>query len=226
MTEAEWLSCTSAGKMLHYLCEQCGAARRKDGRRKLRLLACACCRRIWHKLTEDGRQIVLLNELLADGQAVTEDLDAAVLRCLAGSMNKYGWIPPAIRAAVATNVPPPREAAESAMFGACSAVASHGPGYSERWNAEAAAQAEFMREIFGNPFQPIKVEKRWRTANDGAVVRLAQSICQEGSFADMPILADALEEAGCREEAILSHCWGTAGHVLGCWVLDVLLARS
>jgi hypothetical protein len=223
MTQEEWLSCQVPGKLLLHVCQQEGAARRKDGRRKLRLFACACCRRVWHKLTEESdREVVRVSERFADGLASAEEMEQALQRCQHGT----GWIPPAIRAAMSTALPQPRKAVSAVMFCVCSAVASHGAGYAERWQAEVVGQIDLVRDIFGNPFLPIRVEKRWLTANDDAVSRLARSIYEEGNFADLPILADALEEAGCSEEALLAHCRGTEGHVRGCWAVDALLEKA
>jgi hypothetical protein len=55
---------------------------------------------------------------------------------------------------------------------------------------------------------------------------MAQAIYDERRFDDLPILADALEEAGCDDEDILSHCRGLGPHVRGCWGLDLILAKS
>jgi hypothetical protein len=222
VTEAEWLTCKSPGEMLTSICDNFGAARRKSGRRKLRLFACACCRHVWHKLTEDrDRQIVLLSEDFADGKVSPVDLAGARKHCL----DRPGYIYPAIRAAIATTNPQPRTAANEVMFGVCSAIASHGAGYHERWHAEVEALAEVVREVFGNPFHPIRSERCWRTANDGAVVRLAQSIYDTRNFVELPILLDALEDAGCNDAAILGHLRGPGAHVRGCWAVDLLTGR-
>jgi hypothetical protein len=58
------------------------------------------------------------------------------------------------------------------------------------------------------------------------VTALAQGIYDERTFTDLPILADAMEEAGCDDADILNHCRGPGLHVLGCWVLDVILGKS
>src|SRR5690349_18546496 len=124
--------------MLAYLCEHYGGARRKGGRRKLRLLACACCRRVWHKLAEDrDRQLVLLSEGFADGTVTAKKLEPARRRCL----DRTGHIFSEVRAAIATADPQPRKAVKEVLFGVCSAVASHGAGYPERWQAEGEALA-------------------------------------------------------------------------------------
>jgi hypothetical protein len=67
----------------------------------------------------------------------------------------------------------------------------------------------------------------WRDWNGGTVRKLAQAIHDERRFADLPVLADALEEAGCNDESALSHCRDPgARHCLGCWVVDHLLAQA
>jgi hypothetical protein len=91
---------------------------------------------------------------------------------------------------------------------------------------EREFQADMLREIFGNPFRPPTVDPAWLTWNGGTIPGLALSIYQEKAFDRLPILADALEEAGCSDAYLLDHCRGESGHVPGCWALDALLGRS
>ena len=84
-------------------------------------------------------------------------------------------------------------------------------------------QAESLRCIFGNPFRPITLNSFLLTP---AVMALAQSIYEERRFEDMPVLADALEEAGCQCPAMLAHCRQSGEHVRGCWVVDLLLGKE
>jgi hypothetical protein len=88
--------------------------------------------------------------------------------------------------------------------------------------AERRYQAELLREIVGNPFRPIAVDRSCLTWQSGTVPNLAQALYEEHRFADLPILADALEEAGCSATEILSHLRGQGPHVQGCWALDLL----
>jgi hypothetical protein len=88
---------------------------------------------------------------------------------------------------------------------------------------ELAAQAVLLQEMFGNPLRPVAFDSIWRTPN---VTSIAQTIYEERRFADMPILADALEEAGCASHEILSHCRSGMDHVLGCWALDLVLGKE
>jgi hypothetical protein len=88
---------------------------------------------------------------------------------------------------------------------------------------ETAVQVALLRDIFGNPFHPVRVDPSWRTPT---VTALAQTIYTDRAFDTMPILADALEEAGCTSDDILTHCRGGGDHVRGCWVVDLLLAKE
>jgi len=78
-------------------------------------------------------------------------------------------------------------------------------------------------DIFGNPFRPVAVDSRWLTET---VVTLAEGIHTERAFDRMPILADALEDAGCDNADILTHCRQPGEHVRGCWVVDLLTGRK
>ncbi len=80
-----------------------------------------------------------------------------------------------------------------------------------------------MRDIFGNPIRPVVFDATWRTPS---AVALAQAIYAERRFADMPILADALEEAGCTSADILDHCRQSSDHARGCWVVDLVLGKG
>jgi hypothetical protein len=88
---------------------------------------------------------------------------------------------------------------------------------------ERAAQCGLLREVLGNPFRPVVVNPDWRTE---VVLRLANAAYEERAFEGLPVLADALEDAGCSEAAILEHCRGENTHTRGCWVLDLLLDRK
>jgi hypothetical protein len=88
---------------------------------------------------------------------------------------------------------------------------------------ECGHQAALLRDIFGNPFRPVSPDPSWRTSD---VLALAQGIYEERAFDRMPILADALQEAGCDNTDVLGHCRGPGPHVRGCWVVDLLLGRG
>jgi hypothetical protein len=81
-----------------------------------------------------------------------------------------------------------------------------------------------IRCIFGNPFRPPPaLDTACRTP---AVVALARAIYEERRFEEMPVLADALEEAGCTDEDFLGHLRGPGDHARGCWPLDLVLEQQ
>ncbi|WP_082843222.1 hypothetical protein [Gemmata sp. SH-PL17] len=80
-----------------------------------------------------------------------------------------------------------------------------------------------IRDIFGNPFRPVVFSASWRT---DTVVSLAQQMYESRDFGAMPILADALQDAGCNNDDILTHCRTPGEHVRGCWVVDLVLGKE
>jgi hypothetical protein len=81
-----------------------------------------------------------------------------------------------------------------------------------------------LRDVFGNPFRKTKLDASWRT---DTAVALARQMYESRDFGAMPILADALQEAGCDSEDILAHCRDANQlHVRGCWVVDLVLGKS
>jgi hypothetical protein len=86
--------------------------------------------------------------------------------------------------------------------------------------AERSAQCCLLRDLLGNPFAPSAADVSWLS---GTVVALAQAIYDERAFDRVPILADALEDAGCTDEVILAHCRGPGPHVQGCWLVDLVV---
>jgi hypothetical protein len=69
-------------------------------------------------------------------------------------------------------------------------------------------------------------EQSWDDWQDGLILSLARQIYDERCWDEMPVLADALEDAGCTDQAILSHCRNAGQHTRGCWLLDALLERD
>jgi hypothetical protein len=220
MDEAAWLAYDDPEPMLNYL-------RDRALDRGRWLFACACWRRIWPLTTEKRREAVEAAERCADG-AGQEALRIAVRVASQTTANLYlpmrrYWNNSSLAWSAA------RVAAQTAAAAACEPT-PRPAGRHLTWHAahdaERAAQAELMREIFANPFRPALADPDWLRWNDGAVVRLARSIYQERRFADLPVLADALEEAGCAEVGLLAHCRRRGGHARGCWVVDLLLGKS
>ena len=84
--------------------------------------------------------------------------------------------------------------------------------------------AALLRDIIGpRPGSAEHIDRPWFTVNVSGV---AQAIYDERAFDRMPILGDALEDAGCTDAAILEHCRGPGPHSRGCWVVDLLLGKK
>lgn len=88
---------------------------------------------------------------------------------------------------------------------------------------ERQQQRGLIREIAGNPFRPAAFDPSWLTST---VVALAQGVHRDRAFDRLPILADALQDAGCENVDILNHCRQPGAHVRGCWVIDLLLGKE
>ena len=80
--------------------------------------------------------------------------------------------------------------------------------------------ARTVHDLFGNPFRPVSFDPRWKTAD---VVALARGIYDERAFDRMPLLADALMDAGCSDDRVIAHCREPGAHYRGCWVVDAVL---
>src|SRR5262249_60440752 len=126
--------------------------------------------------------------------------------------------------------PPPRAAApappspaEAAVYAADAVAFQHlrTPGVRE---GEWRAQAELLRDLFGPlPFRAAALSPSHRTPD---AVGLATAIYEERAFDRLPILADALEEAGCTDPDVLGHCRAPGPHIRGCWVVDLVLGKQ
>jgi hypothetical protein len=88
---------------------------------------------------------------------------------------------------------------------------------------EQVAQRLLIDCIFGNPFRVVTFSPEWRTSTASA---LARQMYESRDFSALPILADALQDAGCTSAEILNHCRGPGPHVRGCWVVDSVLGKE
>jgi hypothetical protein len=217
MTEPEWQSCTDPQTMLGWL-------RGQASERKMRLFAVACCRHAWPDLADDlCRTAVDIAERYADEQASPRELKAAkasVSRELGGLPSDFGprfFQMAAIRLLVSDKIDSPTPVEELA------ALAAQGRGGGRKMVQEMAHQCDLLRDIFSNPFNSVASDPSWRTST---VVALTQSIYDEHAFDRLPILADALEEAGCNVLDVLDHCRRSRVHTRGCWVTDGLLGKG
>jgi hypothetical protein len=216
--------------------------------RKSRLFAVACCRRILHLMpTDEARDCVLAAELFADGRITADQLSGAV--DLSMRSCEQDW-----RRRRTARVPFSRHAyerdvldalgrvhrQESARIGVIRASAeawahaalseAREEHTADRFHSlqqsEHARQAGQLRDVVGNPFRQSAIDPAWLAWNDRCVERLARLVYEERAYGRLPILHDALLDAGCDDERLLAHCRAAEGHVRGCWVLDLLLGQE
>lgn len=212
MNEADWLACTHTKAVLEVV-------RGTATDRQFRLLIVSCCRRVWNFLTDErSRTAVEVGERFADGQATDDErqkahLAAIEVRSLAGITAKYavsGLARPGVMMVVDV----------AGQTAACPPGEEYDPS---KWEAESRVQSDLIRDIFGNPFRPAKLDVSRLTP---VVIKLAQAMYDERDFDRMLQLADALEQRGCSDEMILNHCRAPGPHVRGCWVVDLVLGKK
>lgn len=249
MTETEWLETSSPENLLNYLGE-------RASRRKRRLFACACVRRIWPLLCDDRLRVaVKAAERFADERASVQVLERArrIARELREKRQEVewqqaSWMPLSARAAAQAVeavledepiVMRPRDIRDRPDVISATRTARAAARAAEAQREEDTPisrepnrrlhtfdAVELIHEIFGNPFRPVTLDAgrlRWK---DNLVPKMAQVIYRKRCFRNLPILADALEEAGCQDAEILSHCREPREHVRGCWVVDSLLGLA
>ena len=217
MTEAAWLAATDPTPMLEFL-------RGKVSDRKMRLFAAACCRRKWKYFGDDRcRQAVEIAELFADDPNMVGDLDRAAQgtrlamnewRPKQGSRGMLVRVSAAAHALVQPRLHVVHIASQMLGLPVASARAR---------SEEAQRQVCLLREIIGNLFHPVTIDSSWLTFD---VVMIAKGAYEDRAFDRLPILADALQDAGCEDEDILTHLRGAGPHVRGCWALDLILGKS
>jgi hypothetical protein len=217
--------------------------------RKWILFACGCCRRIEDLLGQELRSCLAAVERSADevvakgevehafqaaqlsavgmfqggkGNFFTTMLAAAAVVMLRGAgAGQVAQLLGAVARARATAAHPPRGGTLSALFLDPGVI----PGEAIDAAAEERAhQADLLRDAIGNPFVPSRVEPEWLHPELG-VVAIAREIYDERAFDRLPILGDALEDAGCADAAMLDHCRKPGPHARGCWLVDQILGN-
>ncbi len=217
MTEQEWSACTDPTPMLDCECMDDASPR------KLRLFAVACCRRIWRLLADPrSKEAVELAEEFAEGRLVAERLRLATAAAWDAHLRQHDAAYHASQAAVWVAEDAPGFAAREAANAAIAATVCD-PDDPEEDNA---FQAIILHDIFGNPFRPVPINPDWLLWNNATLSKIAQVIYEDRAFDRLPILADALQEAGCDNADILNHCRSDGPHVRGCWVVDLLLGKE
>jgi hypothetical protein len=227
MTADDWNTATDLQSMLR----ACGTL----SDRKLRLFAVACCRRVWHLLSDErSRRAVEVAEEFADGLAGRTERnvasDAALQAEYAAQDDAY-----------AESYHAETESAGSFAAAAAYYASGHSgffdevTGYCEAATCreELPVQADILRDIVGNPFHPLQpLSPSLLEWSDGLVVKLAEAAYQHRLLPSghldpdrLAVLADALTDAGCTDDWLLEHLRSEGPHVRGCVGVDAALGR-
>src|SRR5947209_7493556 len=243
MTEDEWLTGNDVRGMLWFL-----ALRATE--RQLLLFAVACCQRIANLLIDPRSQRVIeAAERLAEGRTTyarlvecADDAELAwadrmrIAARAGGAFSEKSHTPEyrhARRAAHAADAARRfRDRIETAVDWLTCAVRNAagdvscdalGSVRAPADNPEREYHRRLLVDIFGNPFRPVAFDPRWRTED---VLGLARGIYEDRAFDRLPLLADALMDAGCDDEQVIGHCRSEGPHVRGCWVVDLVLGMN
>jgi hypothetical protein len=236
MTEAEWLACGKPDEMLRHL------QRRPDRgalKRKVRLFACACFRLASTPVKGvTARTAVEVAERFADGDATREELNAA-----REALRVHSWLgvhpQPSLEHWAVSRNGLLWEAAQQATATAVTFLMQRelGPGFDPRsrpkleWvhcqDEKRPVLCDLIRDLFACVITPsCRITSDIARWNEGTVIKIAQEIYGSREFTTLPILADALTDAGCADEVLLSHLRSPGPHARGCWALDLVLGKS
>jgi hypothetical protein len=213
MTESEWMNCPDTEAMHDWLGDGLGL-------RKLILYGCGCWRHAWgHRAGTEGLKIVQDIESFADGNVGLKRL-RKVMPAL-----RQAWYGPRDPGVSERDMH-----RDSTLEAAGLAESLLGPWWrsgirsqTRQFLPSGAVRAALLREVVGNPFRKRTLTESWLTS---AVRVMAEVIYAEQAFRDAPILADALEDAGCDDADILTHLRGPGHHTRGCWALDRILEKE
>ena len=206
MTEAEWLACNNFIPMLR-------AAGPRLTERKLRLYVCSDKR--YSGLPYPwGLPAIELAERVADGLATDQERAEGAAAVLEWEPKGETEREEQIRAAH-------QLLADAGFFARLPTAFQQQELW--RYSPGDMALCDRFRDIFGNPFRPVTFDPSWRTTT---AVAIANHMYQTLEFGAMPILADALQDAGCDNDDVLDHCRSPGPHVRGCWVVDLVLGKE
>lgn len=224
MNQNRWLTCKEPSPLLEHLAKSVGGPSRKK-----RLFAAACCRRIVHLMPGKAILAALKTaEQFADGKATAKKLESAEKRAWAAQKGPFPDDERAELGAYAMAAEAVSRLCEQPdsmdIYDIMDSIYSATVCDPDNPEEEDILQAALVREVFGNPFRPVMLDPQWRTST---AVALAQQMYESRDFSAMPILADALQDAGCDSEDILTHCRdANQAHVRGCWVVDAVLGKA
>src|SRR5262249_30776145 len=218
MTEEEWRRESSIEPLM-------SAAFQHTSVRKVTLFACACCREVNREPAPEAVcKAIDITEQYRNGQVSRRTWRRAYQSVASARIelgqrygsNPVGWDWYAVQAVCELFA----DAGYLRIPRFLITARSLSPAKGKRLEACFCA---ILRDVFGNPFRLAAFAPAWRTST---AVQLARQMYEAREFSAMPILADALQDAGCENAEILDHCRGSGPHVRGCWVVDLVLGKS
>lgn len=223
-----WLRSADAISLLEHLFPPRSFDSTPQQPRKLRLYLCGLCRAAWRELPAVSRATTELAEMMADQRHIepgiyqrTFEIAEALTRAENSPIELARWEAEVHKLWPIPHGPktwPVHEATRLAWL-AFFPLWTDLPPF--KWIRPSDHRAELLRDIYGNPFRPLFIHHEFRTTE---VMSLAHGMYKKRDFSAMPLLGDALEEAGWNDPAVLEHCRQTdEPHTRGCWVLDQVL---
>jgi hypothetical protein len=236
MTEEEWLKAQHSAPLLHFIAP-------KVSDRKLYYFDIACARRIAPLLVyPESSHAVEVLERFVEGQCggdvfaeLSYEVEGAAFCAESGRipwLDAIERLPISVLTELAANPNYPIESAQRLITLAAyfiDRIFSSVPSERRFRDPQPSPTGNFFQpvplahDVFGNPFRTVKFRRAWRT---DTAVSLARAMYESHEFGAMPILADALQDAGCDNTDILDHCRGPGPHVRGCWVIDLVLGKK
>ena len=228
MTPEEWRTSNNSKAMRIYLTSE-----RMDNAARMRVFAVACCRLIWDQIPEGACRNAVE---VAESAALTE-------ATFSGDLAKYSELAGA-RQAVSRELERrrhmtmeqlPNQVSNFPIHAVLGTVGFKPDIYFTEWHSPPGRIGgltdhdhllpHLLRDIFGpDPSRSLpRIKDEWKTSD---VVAMARGMYETNDFTAMPILADALQDAGCENEDILNHCRGDGPHVRGNWVVSGILGQN
>jgi hypothetical protein len=234
MTERDWEAATDPLELLNFLFPMRGLDSTESQSHASRRYLIGCARRVWPRIPWCGRQLIEVAECLVEKVEIDKEARRAMREVAEGFTHCFGEAEDLAlleKKLLAIEYPfgrrtEPDPTTLPEEWGSISHLvylpfAGTTPNY--RRIAPEFHSLEILRDVFPNPHHDVRVLREWLDRN---VFGIAEGIHANRDYSPMPLLADALLDAGCDNDHILNHCRSGQPHVRGCWVIEGILQQS